>query len=179
MVVDDAQLVVALVGVRGKTMCRQGVGNGLHGRAQTALAGDDIEPRHTRSHGLPVLLTDLFGHCLGLVAGQQGQCPAQQRQHEIIASHWDVDRDIGDRSIALRRPTRTRTLRPFDGDLEVTPRREAIEVMTGDIGVQPELFGHLRRRHAGLVLASEQVDAATRGVAECVGDGGNRRGEGT
>ena len=42
VVVDDAQLVVALVGVRSEPVGAQGVGDGLHRRAQAALAGRQI-----------------------------------------------------------------------------------------------------------------------------------------
>ena len=179
VVVDDPQLVVALVGMRGEPVSGERVGNGLHRRAQTALAGSDIGAREAGGHCLPVLLTDLFGHRLGLLAGQQRQRLAEQRQHEIVAAHRHVDRHIGHRAVALRRAAGAGTLGTLDGNLEVAAGGEPVEMMAGDVGVQAELLGHLRRGDALVVLACEQVDAATGGIAERVGDGRNRRGEGT
>ena len=120
------------------------VGHGLHRRAQTALTGGNIGARQTGGHCLAVLLTDLLGHRLGLIAGQQRQGLAEQRQHEIVAAHRHVDRHVGHRSIALRRAAGAGTLGTLDGDLEVAAGGEPVEVMTGDVGVQAELLGDLR-----------------------------------
>ena len=110
---------------------------------KTALTGGNVGTREAGGHCLPVLLADLFGHRLGLVARQQSQRLAQQRQHEIVAAHRHVDRHVGHRPVALRRSAGACTLGTLDSDLEVATGGEPVEVVTGDVGVQAELLGHL------------------------------------
>ena len=107
------------------------------------MTGGDVGTREPGGHCLPVLLTDLFGHRLGLLARQQRQGLAEQRQHEIVAAHRHVDRHVGDRPVALRRSAGTCALGTLDSDLEVAAGGEPIEVVAGDVGVEAELLGDL------------------------------------
>ena len=85
---------------------------------------------------------------------------------------------VGDGAVVLRRAPGARTLGTLDRDLEVAAGGELVEVVAGDVGVQAELLGHLRRGDAVADLAGEQVDAAPGRIAERVGDrrhGGRER----
>jgi hypothetical protein len=121
MVADDAQLVVALIGVRGEAVRRESVGYGVHRRTQTALSGLEIVAGEPVSHGAAVLLTDFFGHHLRLGARQKGQRAPEERQHQIVATHRHVgdrvDLGIGRNAVVLARPPGTGTFCSLDGDL--------------------------------------------------------------
>ena len=57
----------------------------------------------------------------------------------------DVERDLlADGAVALRRPPGARALGSLDGDLEVAAGGELVEVVAGDVRVEPELVGDLR-----------------------------------
>ncbi len=82
-----------------------------------------------------------------------------------------VDGDVGHRAVALRRSTGTGTLGALDGDFEVAPGGQPVEVVAGNVGVHPELLGNLGGGDTLGTFTSEQVDPPTGRVAERVGDG--------
>jgi len=182
VVVDDAQLVVALVGVRGEPVSGERIGNCLHGRAQAALAHRQVGAGEALGHRQAVLLAHFFRHRFGLVVRQQGQGTTEQRQHQVVAVHrhvaGEIHLGIGRHPIVLAGPPGTGALGTLDGNFQVAAGGQLVEVVAGHVGVHAELLGHLRGGDPGGFLASEQVDATTRRVAERVGDGRHGAGEG-
>ena len=94
----------AALHVGGEPVGREGIGHGLHGRAQRALPEGEGVTGQPGGHGPPVRGADLLGHLLGLVAGQPVEGPPEQGQHEVVAAHGDVEPAVGDDDVALRRP---------------------------------------------------------------------------
>ena len=95
----------------------------------------------------PYSIADLLGHALGLGRRQQGQRPAEQREHDVVGLHRHLEGDLlGVGPVALRRAARALALRALDGDLEVAAGGELVEVVAGHVGVEAEALGHLRRR---------------------------------
>ena len=173
VVVDDAQLVAALLGVGGEAVGGEGVGHGVQRGAERALPVG--APPSAGGHGPAVLDADLLGHRLGVGRRQAGQRPAEQGEDEVVGLHRHRQRHlllVG--PVVLRRPTGPAALAALDGHVEVAAGGQLVEVVAGHVGVEAELLGHLRRRDAPLVLVGEEVDLPPGRVAEGVGDGRHR-----
>ena len=92
VVVDDAQLVVALVGVRGEAVGGRArrrrpasPSAGCAGRRRGRAAGEPGGHRLRRTPGRPARPSPRPAR------GQHRQRLAQQRQHEVVAAHRDVE----------------------------------------------------------------------------------------
>ena len=138
MVVDDAQLVVALIGVRGEAVGGQRVGHRLHRRSQSCVdRRPHRAPDSPAAIARPYSCADLFGHGLGLLAGQQGQGLARATTARVVAAHRHIDRDVGDRAVALRGSTGAGALGTLDGHLEVAAGRELSRWWRATLGCRP------------------------------------------
>ena len=73
---------------------------------------------------------------------------------------------VGDGAVVLRRATGAGALGPLDGDLEVATGGELVEVVAGDVRVQTELLGDLRRGDALRAVVGEEVDLAPGRITE-------------
>ena len=77
------------LGVRGEAVRSQRVGDRVQGGTERPVCvgvwfdGSRQDPA--------VLGSDLFGHRLGLLSGQQGQRPAEQGDEEIVMADRDID----------------------------------------------------------------------------------------
>lgn len=143
MVVDDPQLIVSLIGMRCEPVCRQRIGDGVERRSQRALASRQVGPGETGGHRDAILSADLFGHRPSLIRGQQLECATEQGENEIIASDRNVGERFRGRPIVLRRSACARALCSLDCHLEVPTSGQAIEVVPGNVGVEPELGRHM------------------------------------
>ena len=65
-------------------------------------------------------------------------------------------------------PADAGTLLPFDADLQIGARRQLVEVVASDVGVQLELFGHLGGGDAGVVLDRHEQGHLAAGHSERV-----------
>ena len=77
VVVDDAQLVAALLGVGGEAVGGEGVGDGVQRGAERALAGAAPSAAHARGHGPAVLDADLLGHAPRPGPAAAGRAPGR------------------------------------------------------------------------------------------------------
>jgi len=178
VVVDDAQLVLALLGVRGKAVRGERVGDFLQRRTQRSLTRTHVVAAQPCRHRLAVFPADFFGHRLGVVARQALECLAQERQHEVVTAHGELHRcGAVDRAVFLCRPPGPGSFDPHHRGLEVATRRELVEVMARHVGVHVEFLGHLRRGRPVFTVANEEVHRTARRVAECRRDGRNLGGE--
>ena len=94
MVVDDPQLVIATVGVRSEAVSGQGVSNGTNRRTQRPVPVVEGLAVQTGRHGPAVLSADLLSESLSLDPVETGQCPAEQRQDQVVTAN----RELLDRS---------------------------------------------------------------------------------
>jgi hypothetical protein len=115
VVVDDPQPAVAALGVRSESLGGQGVGDGLHRRAQRPPPGCEPVAGEALGHRPAVLLADLLGDHLRLVGRQAVERPAEERQQQVVAADRGtrVDRTrAADGDVPLRRPSRRRRRPP-------------------------------------------------------------------
>jgi ATP-binding protein involved in chromosome partitioning len=167
VVADDG--VRTARGMGGEPVRRQGVGHGLHGRANRTggLAGCHLAPE-----GPAVLSPYVVGHPLGLDRIDERKQPRQEEDEQVVTMGTDDRLFVRAGAVVLRGPAHPGP-GGIDEDLQVTPCSQLVEVVPGDVRVQGEVLCHLAHRHT-LVLADEQVDAAPRGIPERRGDGLDR-----
>ena len=158
----------------GEAVGREGISHRANGGVQRALP---LAGRHLGGERGAVLLADRLRHALGLLGGQERERPSEQQDEQVVAPSRELEGHVLGRSpVALGGTARPTGARSLDVHLQVPPGGQLVEVMTGHVGMEVEMRGHLPGRHA-LALSGEQVDVATGRVAERRGDGGHGGGE--
>ena len=176
--VDDPETVVPTLGVGGEPVGGEGIGHGLDRGPQGTVPLFEGLPVEADGHGAAVLGADLLGEPFGLVGGESVERATEERQHEVVAADRELGESVGDRPVSLRRTPGPATVEAGGAHLEVPASRQLLEMVSGDIGVDPDLLGHRGGGQAiGARLADQQVHAAPRRIAEGIGDGRHRRRE--
>ena len=176
VVVDDAELVAPLLGVGGEAVGGEGVGDGVERGAERPLTGVAAVGRHARR---PWPARTRSPTSSAICSASAGGSRASDRPSRVSTRSSVRDPDLQRHLlvvglVALGGPAGAAALGPLDGDVEVAAGGELVEVVAGDVRVEPEALGHLGGRDAALVLVGEQVDLAPGRVTEGVRDGGDR-----
>ena len=121
-------------------------------------------------HGRAVLQPHLFGHRLGDVGRQHLQRPPEQGDEDVVLANinFEVHLLVGGR-VALRGAADP-AAGLGDLDDQVPTGSEFVEVVSGDVGVEVEVFCRLRRRYAVVAGVGEQEDVAASRITERCGD---------
>ncbi len=163
-----------VLGVGGEPVGGQGVGDGVHGRAQRPLP---VARRHLAGQRPPVLLADPLGHALGGQGSEHLEGLLEQQHQQVVASGQQVEGGIvADGPEPLGRPAGAVAGGPLHGHLDVAPGGQALEVVAGHVGMEGEAGGHLGGGRSR-IGPDEQVDLPAGRIAEGRGDRRHRRGE--
>lgn len=128
-------------------------------------------------HEAAVFDADFFGHGLGLLAGKEIECTAEQGDQHVVMTHWKVEVIAhGGCRVALRGSTGSAA---GSGNFhpQVPTGSEFVEVMSGHVGMKFECPGDLGGGDSLVGVTGQQIDLASGGIAESRGDRGDDRGE--
>ncbi len=154
-----------VLSVSGEAVCCEGVGNGMHGRPQRALA---LSRGHLASQGPAVVLADSLGHGFGSLWAQEVECFLEEEDEQVISAGEEVERGVvADDPEPLGRAAGSgaRPCGTFHGHFHVATSGQALEVVACHVGVDREPSGHLGSR-CSRVRSDEEVDLPPSRVAE-------------
>lgn len=158
---DDGESSALVVDVGRESVGGEGIS---HHRERGANGPVPVGFAHVLGEAPAVFEADLVGEHAGSLGAESIEGAGEETREEVVSTGTQRERLVViRREVPLRGSTRR--FDPGERDDQIAPGGELLEMMTGDVRVQVEVFGDLAGSDAG-AGAGVEVDRATGGITE-------------